>query len=80
MHMFANIFMLIGFTYSSQILFFRALYLKKPSFIWPLGYTSVIFAVVMDAILFGYTFNVAAIIGIGLTSSGLLMKLLLDEE
>ena len=80
MHLLVNAVGLVAFSYSAQLCFFRALSLKKPSHIVPLGYVSVVFAVIVDAVLFGYTFNFTVIAGIGLTSSGLLMKLLLEDD
>ena len=52
-HLFWNVLMLVAFSYSAQILFFRALYLKEPTYILPFGYISVVFAMVVDALLFG---------------------------
>jgi len=54
--------------------------LKKPSYIMPLGYITIVFSALMDFILFGNSFGTLSIVGMLLTSSGLLVKLLIPEE
>ena len=51
--------------------------LKKPSYIMPLGYITIILASIVDNIIFGTQFGTLSIIGMFLSSSGLLVKLLI---
>jgi drug/metabolite transporter (DMT)-like permease len=68
---------LVIFAYMTQNFMTRAIMLKKPSYIMPLGYITIVLSAMMDYILFGNSFSGLSIIGMMLTSSGLLMKLLI---
>jgi drug/metabolite transporter (DMT)-like permease len=73
-------FYLFGLTitaYLTQNFMTRAIMLKKPSFIMPLGYITIILSTIMDFFLFGNSFSMLSIVGMLLTSSGLLVKLLI---
>lgn len=50
--------------------------LKKPSFIMPFGYVTIVLSSIVDSIMFGSEFGTLSIMGMFLTSSGLLVKLL----
>jgi hypothetical protein len=50
--------------------------LKKPSYIMPFGYITLIVSALMDKIIFGSEFGLLMTIGMFLTSSGLLVKVL----
>lgn len=54
--------------------------LKKPSYIMPLGYVTIILSSIVDNIMFGSSFGTLSIVGMFLTSSGLLVKLLVPED
>ena len=66
--------------YLTQNFMTRAIMLKKPSYIMPLGYITIVLASLMDYIIFGNSFGKLSIIGMFLTSCGLLVKLLIPEE
>lgn len=54
--------------------------LKKPSYIMPLGYITIVLSTIMDYVIFGNSFSTLSIIGMLLTSSGLMVKLFVPEE
>jgi len=58
--------------YFAQLMNSRAIYLKKPSLIMPFGYTGIILAFLIDIIFEGAQFDFYSVIGIIMTSSGLL--------
>jgi drug/metabolite transporter (DMT)-like permease len=60
----------------TQIFITRAIYLKKASFIMPMGYISIVVAFASDILIFGSNFDWLSILGMILTSAGLLSKLL----
>lgn len=64
------------FAYFTQNFMTRAIMLKKPSFIMPFGYVTIILSSIVDNVMFGSSFGTLSIIGMSLTSSGLLVKLL----
>jgi drug/metabolite transporter (DMT)-like permease len=65
---------LVIFAYLTQNFMTRAIMLKKPSYIMPLGYITIILAALMDYVIFGSSFSTLSIVGMFLTSSGLLVK------
>lgn len=58
---------------------FYATTLKKPSLTMPLGYLGIIVGFIADIFYFGFKFNFLSIVGIFLTSSGLLSKFFIAE-
>jgi drug/metabolite transporter (DMT)-like permease len=74
---FLNIFLLTLSAYFTQMFSTRALLLKKPSYIMPLSYISIVLSAITDFLLFGNSFSTLSIIGMFLTSSGLLVKILI---
>lgn len=58
--------------YFAQFLIIRANNIAKPSDVMPFGYASVMVGFVADVVLFGTTFKLLQIVGILLTSVGLL--------
>jgi len=58
----------------------RAIMIKKPSHIMPFGYITIILASLIDYAYFGTEFNILSIIGMILTSSGLLIKIFVPEN
>lgn len=70
---------LVVCAYNCQILITRATYLKKASYIMPFGYVSIVFSFMMDIFIFDENFDTISILGMCLTSSGLLIKLLVKE-
>ena len=69
---------LVGCAYLTQNLMTRAVYLKKASLIMPFGYAGIVFASIYD-ILSGEHFDFLSIVGMVLTSAGLMSKLLIKE-
>jgi len=51
--------------------------LKKPSYLMPFGYITIILSSIVDNLMFDSQFGTLSIIGMLLTSSGLLVKLLI---
>jgi drug/metabolite transporter (DMT)-like permease len=70
---------LVFFAYGAQNLTTRAMMLKKPSYIMPFGYLAIIISTLTDKLIFGTDFTFLTIIGMFLTSSGLLVKILVPE-
>lgn len=66
------------FGYLTQNLSARSLFLKKPSIIMPFWYINTVIGFVIDVVYFGDSFDWMSILGMMLTSSGLLMKLLIS--
>jgi drug/metabolite transporter (DMT)-like permease len=58
----------------------KATLLKKASYIMPFGYISIVFASICDIIIFHLSFDWVSIVGMVMTSFGLLSKLLVAEE
>ena len=58
----------------------RAIMLKKPSFIMPFGYITIVVGTVLDYFLFDQAVDWLVIIGMMLTSSGLMLKLFVNED
>ena len=79
LHFYIYMFGLVISAYLTQNFNTRAIMLKKPSYIMPLGYITIILSSVMDFLLFGNSFGTLSILGMFLTSSGLLAKLLIPE-
>jgi drug/metabolite transporter (DMT)-like permease len=71
---------MVIFAYATQNLVTRAMMLKKPSHIMPLGYIAILVSTLTDKILFGNDFTFLTICGMLLTSSGLLIKLMVPED
>ena len=71
---------LVVFAFITQNLMTRAVYLKKASYIMPFGYFAIVLACIVDTTIFGNHLDFLAYIGILLTSSGLLSKLVVKEE
>ena len=46
----------------------------------PLGYITIVLSTIMDYVIFGNSFSNLSIIGMLLTSSGLMVKLFVPEE
>ena len=65
-------------SYGSQYTRASAMMLAKPSYVAPFGYFGLIAAVCIDIFIFKSTFNIFTIIGIFLTSIGLLANLFID--
>jgi len=75
-----SIFIFLGylfFAWASQLFVYEANRIKKPSRVMPFSYITIMVSFVADLYLFGTTFNFIAIVGIILTSSGLLGKYLI---
>lgn len=64
--------------FSTQNLTTRAIYLKKASLILPFGYVSILVSGIVD-IMSGVSFDFLTVIGMMMTSLGLLSKLILPE-
>jgi drug/metabolite transporter (DMT)-like permease len=64
----------------TQYMIFAATSLKEPSYTMPLGYLSIVIGFLADVIFFKVEFNVLTVIGMLLTSAGLLSKLFLADE
>lgn len=62
-----------------QYMIFAASSLKKPSHTMPFGYVAIMTTFFADVCYFGVTFNPLQIIGIVLTSVGLLSKFFISE-
>ena len=54
--------------------------LKKPSFIMPFGYITIVVGTILDYVVFGQGVDWLVIVGMVLTSSGLMVKLIVNEE
>jgi drug/metabolite transporter (DMT)-like permease len=54
--------------------------LKKPSFIMPFGYITIVVGTILDYLVFGQRVDWLVIVGMVLTSSGLMVKLIVNEE
>lgn len=55
----------------------RAISLKKASLIMPFGYISIVFAVISDVLLFKTRVDFVTVVGMLLTSLGLIGKLII---
>jgi drug/metabolite transporter (DMT)-like permease len=64
----------------TQYMIFAATALKKPSKTMPFGYVAIVTTFTADVWLFGITFDFLQIIGMVLTSVGLLSKFLIGDE
>lgn len=78
--MFLSVLGLVAFAYLTQNLVTRAIYLKKASYIMPFGYISIVVAFISDIVFFDASFDWISILGMILTSAGLLSKLLVKES
>lgn len=67
---------LVMFAYCTQNLITRAIYLKKASYIMPFGYISIVVAFISDIVFFSANFDWVSIVGMLMTSAGLLSKLI----
>lgn len=63
----------------AQYMIFAATSLKEPSYTMPLGYLSIVIGFLADIIFFKVEFNYYTVIGMLLTSAGLLSKLFLAD-
>lgn len=63
----------------AQYMIFAAASLKEPSYTMPLGYLSIVIGFLADIIFFKVDFNSYTVIGMLLTSAGLLSKLFLAD-
>ena len=68
---------LVVFAYLGQLLMTTALFMKEPSHIMPFGYINIIISLLIDVYVFGEQFDWLEILGMGLASSGLILKLFL---
>lgn len=68
---------LVGCAYINQNCQTRATLLKKASYIMPFGYISIVLACISDILIFDAHFDWLAILGMVLTSCGLLSKFLI---
>lgn len=59
---------------------FAATSLKKPSHTMPFGYVTIVVTFLADLFIFRTRFDILQVIGIILTSVGLLSKFLVNEE
>jgi len=66
------------FAYLAHYFRVKSLFLLPPSKIIPFNYVGIILSVIMDLTLFGHKTNLLEIIGILLTSIGLLSHLFLE--
>jgi hypothetical protein len=55
----------------------RPMSLKKPSYLMPFGYLTIIVSFITDIFIFNSTFDVFSIIGMVMTSGGLFSKLII---
>ena len=65
------------FGWASQLFVYEANRIKKPSRVTPFSYITIIASFIADLYIFGISYNFIAIVGIILTSSGLLGKYLI---
>lgn len=63
--------------YACQVTITRAVYLKKASYVMPFNYISIVLATLSDILLFGASFDFISVIGMILTSLGLVSKLII---
>lgn len=61
----------------AQYMIFAATTLKKPSYTMPLGYLGILVSFLADIFYFGVKFNFLSVLGLILTSIGLLSKFLI---
>jgi drug/metabolite transporter (DMT)-like permease len=57
----------------------KATLIKKASYIMPFGYISIVFASICDIIIFKISFDWISVIGMVMTSVGLISKLLVPQ-
>lgn len=76
----ANFFGIVIFALLTQYMIFSSMSLKKPSYIMPFGYLTVICSFFTDMYFFGSSFDTLSVIGMCLTSAGLFSKLLISES
>jgi hypothetical protein len=72
--------LLVIFALFTQNLIFAATSLKKPSHTMPFGYLTIVATFLADLFVFNIQFDLLQVIGIALTSVGLLSKFLVSEE
>lgn len=72
--------MLVICAYACQVTVTRAIYLKKASNIMPFNYISIVLATFTDIMFFGASFDFISVIGMALTSMGLVSKLIVPEK
>jgi len=70
--------LMIVFAYTSLLFRVKSLFLLKPSKIVPFNYTGIILSLIIDMTVFGHQTNFFEILGILLTSVGLLSHLALE--
>lgn len=64
----------VVFALFTQYMLFAATSLKKPSYTMPFGYVAIIVSFTADLLIFDIKFNLLQVVGILLTSVGLLSK------
>jgi drug/metabolite transporter (DMT)-like permease len=70
----------VVFALLAQYMIFASSGLKKPSHVMPFGYASIVTSFLADVYLFGTEFTLLPILGIVLTSIGLLGKYLIEVQ
>ena len=65
--------------YFAQFLIIKANSIAKPSIVMPFGYVSVTFGFVADVFLFDTSFTFLSIVGMILTSAGLMTEYLMNK-
>ena len=74
--------MLLGvivFGWGAQAFAYEASRMKKPSKVLPFCYVAIIFSFIGDIYLFDIDFDVISVVGMMMTSSGLLSKFLIEK-
>jgi drug/metabolite transporter (DMT)-like permease len=74
---FVYTFFFVIFAYTTQNLITKAVMKKKPSYLMPFGYITIIGSALIDFFIFGNSFDILTIIGLLLTSCGLFVKLII---
>jgi len=69
--------LMMGFSYFAQYLRIKSLYKVKPSKITPFNYVGIVLSITIDTVIFGHQSSFMQIIGILLTSVGLLSHFIL---
>lgn len=76
--MFFRFILLIFLALTTQYMIVMATTLKKPSYTMPFGYFGLVVGFIADIFYFNTSFNLLTIIGMILTSGGLLSKLFIE--
>lgn len=67
-----------AFAYISNLLRIKTLFKRKPSEVLAFNYTGIIYSILLDMVLFKSHMNYMQILGVLLTSAGLLSQLGMD--